>query len=66
MLTDRKFYRKPKYPRDPSKESPDKRRCYELLNLTSRSFATVIQELHPELRDAVSTPLDKQTADKGT
>ena len=28
-------------------------RCYELLNLTSRSFAAVIEELHPELRDAV-------------
>ena len=25
-------------------------RCYELLNLTSRSFAAVIEELHPELR----------------
>ncbi|KAA8916302.1 hypothetical protein TRICI_001584 [Trichomonascus ciferrii] len=42
-----------KYPRDPSKESKTLQRCYELLNLTSRSFAAVIQELHPELRDTV-------------
>ncbi|KAI3404529.2 ERG9 [Candida oxycetoniae] len=28
-------------------------RCYELLHLTSRSFAAVIEELHPELRDAI-------------
>ncbi|CAG8443403.1 8314_t:CDS:2 [Ambispora gerdemannii] len=28
-------------------------RCYEFLNLTSRSFAVVIQELNEELRDAV-------------
>ncbi|KAG9285413.1 hypothetical protein G9A89_010888 [Geosiphon pyriformis] len=28
-------------------------RCYEFLNMTSRSFAAVIQELNDELRDAV-------------
>lgn len=48
-----KYFRKAKYPRDTSKESDDLKRCYELLNLTSRSFAAVIQELHPELRDTV-------------
>ncbi|KAI9142937.1 isoprenoid synthase domain-containing protein [Paraphysoderma sedebokerense] len=42
----------------PKKVSTEKRstslaRCYEFLNLTSRSFAAVIQELHPELRDAI-------------
>lgn len=42
------------YPRDPSNESANLQRCYELLNLTSRSFAAVIQQLHPELRDAVA------------
>lgn len=42
------------YPRDEASESADLRRCYELLNLTSRSFAAVIQQLHPELRDAIS------------
>lgn len=42
------------YPRDPSKDSEKLQRCYELLNLTSRSFATVIQQLHPELRDVVA------------
>ncbi|KAI8074271.1 farnesyl-diphosphate farnesyltransferase [Gilbertella persicaria] len=30
-----------------------KKRCYEFLNLTSRSFAAVIQELDDELRDAI-------------
>ncbi|KAG2235941.1 farnesyl-diphosphate farnesyltransferase [Thamnidium elegans] len=30
-----------------------KKRCYEFLNMTSRSFAAVIQELDEELRDAV-------------
>lgn len=29
-------------------------RCYELLAFTSRSFVAVIEQLHPELRDAVS------------
>ncbi|KAK2161397.1 hypothetical protein LSH36_117g03081 [Paralvinella palmiformis] len=38
-----------------SKESltPTKKRCYELLNKTSRSFSAVIQKLDDELRDAV-------------
>jgi farnesyl-diphosphate farnesyltransferase len=27
--------------------------CYNFLNLTSRSFALVIQELHPQLRHAI-------------
>ncbi|ODQ67741.1 squalene synthetase [Nadsonia fulvescens var. elongata DSM 6958] len=48
-----KFVRKPLHPRDTSLDAPSLKRCYELLNLTSRSFAAVIQELHPELRDAV-------------
>lgn len=30
-----------------------KKRCYDFLNMTSRSFAAVIQELDDELRDAV-------------
>ena len=30
--------------------SPEMRRCYELLNQTSRSFAAVIQALDDELR----------------
>lgn len=29
------------------------KRCYELLNLTSRSFAAVIQALDPELRPSI-------------
>ena len=32
---------------------PSMRRCYEFLNLTSRSFAAVIQALDPELRPAI-------------
>lgn len=34
--------------------SSDMRRCYELLNQTSRSFAAVIQALDDELRPAIS------------
>ncbi|KAL6939204.1 bifunctional farnesyl-diphosphate farnesyltransferase/squalene synthase [Hanseniaspora osmophila] len=34
-------------------QSPELKRCYELLKLTSRSFAAVIMELDPELRDAI-------------
>mmetsp|Transcript_24896 Transcript_24896/g.64850 ORF Transcript_24896/g.64850 Transcript_24896/m.64850 type:complete len:419 (+) Transcript_24896:46-1302(+) len=33
--------------------TPQMRRCYELLGLTSRSFAAVIQALHPELRPSI-------------
>ncbi|KAL1582564.1 hypothetical protein WHR41_08715 [Cladosporium halotolerans] len=35
--------------RDESKESENLKECFRLLKLTSRSFAAVIQELHPEL-----------------
>jgi farnesyl-diphosphate farnesyltransferase len=35
--------------RDESKESASLKRCFELLDLTSRSFSAVIKELHPEL-----------------
>jgi farnesyl-diphosphate farnesyltransferase len=35
--------------RDESKESENLKECFRLLTLTSRSFAAVIQELHPEL-----------------
>ncbi|CDR47668.1 CYFA0S36e00188g1_1 [Cyberlindnera fabianii] len=48
-----KFFRTSIEGRDPSKESSNLKRCYELLKVTSRSFAAVIQELHPELRNSV-------------
>ncbi|KAH3666639.1 hypothetical protein WICMUC_005566 [Wickerhamomyces mucosus] len=48
-----KFFRNSLHPRDESKEGPELQRCYQLLKLTSRSFAAVIEELHPELRNAV-------------
>lgn len=35
--------------RDESKESDTLKECFKYLKLTSRSFAAVIQELHPEL-----------------
>lgn len=35
--------------RDPEKEPPSLRTCFEYLDKTSRSFSSVIQELHPEL-----------------
>ena len=39
----------PVHERDESKESATLKECFRFLNLTSRSFSTVIQELHPEL-----------------
>ncbi|KAI5859680.1 farnesyl-diphosphate farnesyltransferase [Durotheca rogersii] len=44
-----KAWHEPVYRRDPSKEAPTLRSCFELLNLTSRSFAAVIQELQPQM-----------------
>lgn len=40
---------KPIHPRDKSKESFNVQECYRFLELTSRSFVAVCQELHPEL-----------------
>ena len=37
-----------------SNAAPTLKRCYELLDLTSRSFAAVIQALDPELRPAIA------------
>ena len=37
--------------------SPEMRRCYELLNQTSRSFAAVIQALDDELRCTIHIPV---------
>lgn len=39
----------PVHQRKPEKEDPTLQACYEHLNKTSRSFASVIQELNPEL-----------------
>lgn len=49
-----KVWREPLHRREPEKECATLRRNYELLDLTSRSFSAVIQELSPELRDAVT------------
>lgn len=46
-------FKKSLYPFDLSKSPETLKKCYEYLNVTSRSFAAVIKELHPELRDAV-------------
>ncbi|WPK25568.1 hypothetical protein PUMCH_002888 [Australozyma saopauloensis] len=48
-----KKFRVSPFPMDLSSASEDLRKCYEYLDLTSRSFAAVIKELHPELRDAI-------------
>ncbi|CAN3374659.1 hypothetical protein DIURU_000055 [Diutina rugosa] len=47
------WFRLPVHYQDLKSSPKSLQRCYELLNLTSRSFAAVIRELHPELRDAV-------------
>lgn len=46
-----KLFAQPLHPR--RKGSDDNERCYQLLKLTSRSFASVIEQLHPDMRDAV-------------
>lgn len=49
-----KVWHNPLNERDPSKEAPTLRRCFEFLDMTSRSFSAVIQELCPELCVSVS------------
>ncbi|KAG7284057.1 Delta(24)-sterol C-methyltransferase [Staphylotrichum longicolle] len=44
-----KVWHEPVHRRDVSKETPTEKACFHYLNLTSRSFAAVIQELNPEL-----------------
>lgn len=44
-----KVYHEPVHERDPTKESAELKECFRYLELTSRSFAAVIQELNPEL-----------------
>ncbi|KAK1753427.1 farnesyl-diphosphate farnesyl transferase [Echria macrotheca] len=44
-----KVWHDPVHKRDPSKETPTEKSCFHYLNLTSRSFSSVIQELNPEL-----------------
>ncbi|KKA29826.1 hypothetical protein TD95_000437 [Thielaviopsis punctulata] len=44
-----KMWHEPVHKRDATKESPTLQNCFKFLNLTSRSFSAVIQELHPEL-----------------
>lgn len=49
-----KFFKFDAHPKDPSRDRASLVRTYELLRLTLRLFAVVIQELHPELRDAIA------------
>ncbi|KAJ2895219.1 farnesyl-diphosphate farnesyl transferase [Zalerion maritima] len=44
-----KVWHEPVHRRDEEKESETMKSCFKFLNLTSRSFSAVIQELHPEL-----------------
>lgn len=44
-----KTWHNPVHERDESKECADLKECFRLMDLTSRSFAAVIKELHPEL-----------------
>ncbi|KAF2863337.1 ERG9, squalene synthase [Piedraia hortae CBS 480.64] len=44
-----KTWHSPVHERDESQECETLRECFRFLTLTSRSFAAVIQELHPEL-----------------
>ncbi|KAI4159689.1 MAG: hypothetical protein LQ342_006382 [Letrouitia transgressa] len=44
-----KTWHQPVHERDPEKEDPSLQKCFYFLDMTSRSFAVVIKELHPEL-----------------
>ncbi|TAQ91105.1 hypothetical protein B7494_g518 [Chlorociboria aeruginascens] len=44
-----KLWHDPVHTRTPEKESPTLRQCFKYLDMTSRSFSSVIQELNPEL-----------------
>ncbi|TVY71395.1 putative squalene synthase [Lachnellula suecica] len=44
-----KLWHDPVHTRNPEKESQTLKDCFHYLNLTSRSFSSVIQELNPEL-----------------
>ena len=46
-------FHEPLHARDKASETPKLKRCYELLEASSRSFCMVIQQLQPELRVAV-------------
>ena len=49
LTSPRKVWHDPVHQRDPSKESETLKECFRYLDLTSRSFSAVIQELNPEL-----------------
>ncbi|KAK7756905.1 bifunctional farnesyl-diphosphate farnesyltransferase/squalene synthase [Diatrype stigma] len=44
-----KLWHDPVHTRDPSKEPASLQSCFHFLNLTSRSFSAVIQELNPDM-----------------
>ncbi|KAI0550518.1 isoprenoid synthase domain-containing protein [Xylaria curta] len=44
-----KVWHEPVHQRDPSKEAPTLQSCFKFLNMTSRSFSAVIQELNHEM-----------------
>jgi farnesyl-diphosphate farnesyltransferase len=48
-ITRRKVWHNPVHERNPAKECESLKRCFHFLNKTSRSFAAVILELHPDL-----------------
>ena len=58
-----KFFHDPLHVRDKANEQPSLKKCYDFLEMTSRSFSIVIQELEPELRVLV-TPQNPQPKDK--
>lgn len=49
LIAGRKTWHDAPHTRDEEKESETLKECFRFLDMTSRSFSTVIQELHPEL-----------------
>lgn len=49
LISTRKTWHTAVHERDEEKETETLKKCFYFLNMTSRSFSAVIQELHPEL-----------------
>ena len=49
LIESRQVWHNPVHERDEDKETPSEKECFKYLDLTSRSFSSVIKELNPEL-----------------
>lgn len=54
LLIQYKYFHNPLNERNEATETKELRRCYELLDMTSRSFSAVIKELEGDLRACIA------------